>query len=428
MITNTAIQLKKSGQTGNTPVDLTHGELALNYADGKLFYKDWLDNIEYITNQHTFSTVNANSSLLIATTSTDVLSLASGPGINIAANTTSKSITFSVDQSVFSSGIYANAAFIQANAAYDLANTIAAGSTDIYARSKANGAYNTANAAFTRANNSVLKTGDTMTGDLLINTANIEVNSIIVETKLYSGLASRSSTPLPNLIAQFTGNTDSYVQVNAQNIDQHGSADYVVTADVGTDTSFYADFGLNGSQQTTGNIKPLDGYLYIQGSEIGQLGGNLIIGTASTTPGIQTRVVVGGYEDANVVMVFDKGTTTSNNHLVVHGHVSVNTSLITSTTYTTSNTNQVRIDAFYSSDYRSAKYEIQMNSGSDYHVLELRAVHDGSNPYMTQYGEIFTSTRLGSFDADLGGGQFSLKFTPTNASTTIKLLRTTIAV
>lgn len=428
MTTNTAIQLKKSGQSGNTPVDLTHGELALNYADGKLFYKDWLDNIEYITNQQTFSTVNANSSLLIATTSTDILSLAPGSGINIDANTTSKSITFSVNESVFSSGTYANAAFIQANAAYDLANTIAAGSTDVYARSKANGAYNTANAAFSRANNSVLKTGDTMTGDLLINTANVEANYIIVETTLYSGLASRSSTPLPNLIAQFTGNTNSYVQVNAQNIDEHGSADYVVTADVGTDTSFYADFGLNNSQRTDGTIKPLDAYLYVQGSEIGQLGGNLIIGTTSTTPGIQTRIVVGGYEDANVVMVFDKGTTTSNNNLTVNGQLSVNTSLITSSTYTSSNTNQVVINNFPSSTYRSARYEIQITSGSDYHVLELRAVHDGSNPYMTQYGEIFTSTRLGSFDADLGGGQFNLKFTPTNATTTIKLLRTVIAL
>ena len=68
-----------------------------------------------------------------------------------------------------------------------------------------------------------------------------------------------------------------------------------------------------------------------------------------------------------------------------------------------------------------------MTSGSDYHVLELRAVHDGSNPYMTQYGELFTSTRLGSFDADLGGGKFSLKLTPSNSPTTIKLLRTVIA-
>ena len=37
-MSNTAIQLKKSGATGNTPSGLSYGELALNYADGKLYY------------------------------------------------------------------------------------------------------------------------------------------------------------------------------------------------------------------------------------------------------------------------------------------------------------------------------------------------------------------------------------------------------
>ncbi len=35
---NTIIQLKNSGATGNVPVALTPGELAINYADGKLYY------------------------------------------------------------------------------------------------------------------------------------------------------------------------------------------------------------------------------------------------------------------------------------------------------------------------------------------------------------------------------------------------------
>jgi hypothetical protein len=55
-----------------------------------------------------------------------------------------------------SAALYANGAFIQANAAYSSQNTT--------------GSY--ANSAFTSANNRVLKTGDTMTGDLLM-TANI---------------------------------------------------------------------------------------------------------------------------------------------------------------------------------------------------------------------------------------------------------------
>ena len=39
------IKIKRSGTSSQTPSSLEHGELALNYADGKLFYKDASDNI-----------------------------------------------------------------------------------------------------------------------------------------------------------------------------------------------------------------------------------------------------------------------------------------------------------------------------------------------------------------------------------------------
>lgn len=94
-MSNTTIQLRKSGQTGNTPADLAHGELAINYADGKLFYKNGV-GIKSIENQKTFSTVNANNSLIIATSPTDILSLNPGANIAISSNTTTKTITIAL--------------------------------------------------------------------------------------------------------------------------------------------------------------------------------------------------------------------------------------------------------------------------------------------------------------------------------------------
>jgi hypothetical protein len=47
---NTTIQLKYSSVTGNTPSQLEFGELAINLADGKLFYKNTSNNITYIEN------------------------------------------------------------------------------------------------------------------------------------------------------------------------------------------------------------------------------------------------------------------------------------------------------------------------------------------------------------------------------------------
>lgn len=90
---NLAIQIKNSGQTGNTPSDLVHGEIAINYADGKIYYKNDLNVIENITNQDSFSTINANGTLVLATSPTDILNIIPGNNTIIVANSVSKSIT-----------------------------------------------------------------------------------------------------------------------------------------------------------------------------------------------------------------------------------------------------------------------------------------------------------------------------------------------
>jgi hypothetical protein len=100
---NTVIQVKKSGVTGNTPVGLNIGELALNYADGKIFYLNSNDGISSIENQNTFSTINVNSTLLVANSITDTLKINSGEGIVISANDTDKSITISATGEHFGS-------------------------------------------------------------------------------------------------------------------------------------------------------------------------------------------------------------------------------------------------------------------------------------------------------------------------------------
>ena len=92
---NTTIQLKKSGATGNTPTNLNFGELALNYYDGKLFYKAANGTIVSFSSGPTtesFATVNANSTLILATTPTDTLSFTGSNGISITANSISKTI------------------------------------------------------------------------------------------------------------------------------------------------------------------------------------------------------------------------------------------------------------------------------------------------------------------------------------------------
>jgi hypothetical protein len=98
-IANTTIVLRKSGTPGASPSSLANGELALNYADGKLYYKSNTGSIVAISgtggggSSYSFATINANSSLILATSSTDTLSILPGNNITITANTTAKSIT-----------------------------------------------------------------------------------------------------------------------------------------------------------------------------------------------------------------------------------------------------------------------------------------------------------------------------------------------
>ena len=124
-MSNTAIQLKKSGASGNTPSSLSFGEVALNYADGKLFYKNGLGGTSFITNQFSFDTINANNSLVLASGYSDTLSLVAGNNITISTNTTTKTITFNATSGgdVAPAFEKANAAYIHANAAFAKANT-----------------------------------------------------------------------------------------------------------------------------------------------------------------------------------------------------------------------------------------------------------------------------------------------------------------
>jgi len=98
---NTTVRIKSSGAAGNVPGSLEFGELAINYADGKLFYKASNGSIVQFFSStggggggssDSFATINANSSLILASSPTDTLNIVPGNNITISACTVSKSI------------------------------------------------------------------------------------------------------------------------------------------------------------------------------------------------------------------------------------------------------------------------------------------------------------------------------------------------
>ena len=103
--------------------------------------------------------------------------------------------------------------------------------------------------------------------------------------------------------------------------------------------------------------------------------------------------------------------------------------LISSGTQTISTISETSIDSFSASDYRSAKYQIQITTGSEYQITEVFVVHDGTSSYQTEYATVKTGTTLSTFSSDIDTGNVRLLATPSNSdSTTFKIIRTLVKI
>lgn len=102
---------------------------------------------------------------------------------------------------------------------------------------------------------------------------------------------------------------------------------------------------------------------------------------------------------------------------------------ITGTTTTVATTSQTVTDQFSTSEFRSAEYLIQITQGSSYQVSKILLVHDGTTPYITEYGTLLSGSTLGTLDVDITGGNARLLVTMANAtSASVKVSRTSITV
>jgi len=116
---NTVIALKKSATLGAVPVSLANGEIAINYADGKLYYKAIDGSIQSISGGgggggNSFGIANVDGTLLLSDTSNDVLNIKKGTNIELSGDALTDSFTITANL---------KPAYDTANASYDHANT-----------------------------------------------------------------------------------------------------------------------------------------------------------------------------------------------------------------------------------------------------------------------------------------------------------------
>ena len=114
------------------------------------------------------------------------------------------------------------------------------------------------------------------------------------------------------------------------------------------------------------------------------------------------------------------GTTIPNEALQVNGYISLDNRVsYGSTTAETSSTSQVGIhSALPVVSYRSVDYTIQATQGSSYHSTKIMALHDGSSAYHNEYGTIYNSAEVATYDVDVSGGNIRLLATPASSGIT----------
>lgn len=269
---NTVIALKKSGTSSAVPSALSNGEIAINYADGVLFYKHANGTIASITgggggSTISFGTVNASGTLLLADQVNDVLDVRAGQNIIITGDAINDRMTINADLT----------------AANSWANTKLA---------------NTSNIFF--AGNFFIPDGSTL-----------GIGSTETTAPLTISQSGQASVSLTGALIDADGSSNSYLQVSIRNANTGAgvSTDYIATTDDGTDTTNFIDLGINGSgfSSPTWTINGRrDGYLYTVDS-------NLSIGGANSSS--RTKFInffVGGTLSSNEVMRIQDSTGGAN--------------------------------------------------------------------------------------------------------------------
>jgi hypothetical protein len=111
-----------------------------------------------------------------------------------------------------------------------------------------------------------------------------------------------------NVIGQFAGNSEVYLQINLQNLKGNGSSDFVASTSDSDNNTKYIDMGISGNTfsdpATYSAFKAYDGYLYTYGPNATSAQGNLILGTASSNANVV--MLVGGLHANNIVGWYTK--------------------------------------------------------------------------------------------------------------------------
>ena len=108
--------------------------------------------------------------------------------------------------------------------------------------------------------------------------------------------------------------------------------------------------------------------------------------------------------------------------------LSMENGLVQSATVTTTETGAATLVSLTASTYRSVDYQIQAVKGTSYNTSLVKVVHDGTNAYMTEYGNVNQpNVGVATFSSDINSGDLRLLAYPDAATaTTFKFIYSAI--
>lgn len=461
-IANTTIRLKRSAVSGNVPSSLDSGEIAINTADGLLFYKDPTSVIRSISTgskTNSFSTINVSSTLLFATSNVSVLSISGNGAISVTGDPINDIITINVNDGTTSQkgvvrlydGVNSNSTVLAAtansvNAAYSLANAA-------YTLGQSVGSFLTTNYKIQEYVAAANQVSFIVTDGYQKNRIAVYINGLLLDSTDY--VADSGSVVVLNTPANLGDNVsiakwlfDNSIYLTAQQ-----TFDEVIATN--NQTLFITSKTYN-----PGFIKVFRNGILLESSEFSaNNGANVTLTHAVSNNDIITLNYWGAnYIDATPVFITannawnaanavynlaNNASTTANTAYALSNSVySVANSALAATatkisnlqfanlnsisvTTSTNTSNQI-LDSFSTTTYRSIKYLIQVTSSTNYQTSEIILVQDGTNAYITEYGIVTTSGSLMTYDANISGGMVQLLMNPVNNINTINLVKTSV--
>ena len=359
----------------------------------------------------------ANSGTILAQSAFDAANNATDSWVRSAANSASsyansaylKANTTSVH--VDSAYDKANLTMFVAQAAFDKANTFVDTYIDQIARDTANSSYNQANTASLNATSagsyansafftanliaSVALTGQTTAQFAYrhANSAYTHANSAYNEANTAYGLANtafgRTTVNGSYANSAFIKANSSFDKANTSELIAQSAYDFANTLSIS-----------GGSTITISNENTSNNVYYI----------NFTDKTSGSTPSLNVS-------SENLTFKPDTGTIG-----VKELKVSSNLSILSNTIEITGNSQTV-VDSFSADLYRTAFYQFQVESGNDFHSFLYNVGQNGDTTTGIAFGDIYSSSVLGTISSNVSSGLVNILFTPTNETTIVSFSR-----